>query len=407
MNKIITILLISILAMSITANAEVLNLTQKDTTTWLEVSGGATATLTYAPEGDTFVYTLDFYQDAEVPIDYSLIYYKDQACNPTSLPGIVTVIGSGTSTFSGSPDIGSLPAVDDANSNSTGLCNYAYPYGAKIWLVPSTDIDGANLTWSQFSNYLFEENIRDDTNAELSGTSHLITYTKTIATPTPSPTQPITSSSGGSSSGYGGSGVNSNEPLSNVAESDRKVLDWRAGYQTKYAFKYNVYEVIINAKNNEDDVMMKYEGLKSLSSNVISSPLGTVYQYFNLYSGSKRFESAVIRFKSDKTPSLLYRWTNGKWEALPTTPIGIEGNNILYEVEVLTFSNFAIASAEMPTSTETVQPITIIAEVQPTATVLIPAETTPAPTPTVPGFEIAVLLISGIVAIGLFKFRKN
>ena len=37
----------------------------------------------------------------------------------------------------------------------------------------------------------------------------------------------------------------------------------------------------------------------------------------------------------------------------------------------------------------------------------MPIETTPAPTPTVPGFEAIGLLISGIVAIGIFKFRKN
>ena len=406
MNKIISILLISILAMSITASAEVLNLTQKNST-WFEVLDGANATLIYSSSGEMFTYSIE----GKVPNNenYSLIYYEDQENRFVNWGFVGAIIDNNivpdenlSISKNGTVDIGSIPHANDTN----------YPNGSKIWLIPTTNIHVAedNITmipdWNPDA-YLFEENLRDENNTEIPGTSHLIVYTKIIETPTPAQMHPSTSSSSGSSAGYGGSGVNSNEPFSNIAESDRKVLNWRAGLQTKYAFKYNVYEVVINASNNEDDVMVKYEGLKSLSSNVISVPPGEVYQYFNLYPGSKRFESAVIRFKSDKTPALLYRWTSGKWEALPTTPMGIEGNNILYEVEVLTFSNFALASVEMPTPAAAPYIIQADTPTQPEATPQSATQTPPIPAPTTPGFEGIGLLISGIVAIGLFKFRKN
>lgn len=104
--------------------------------------------LIYNTKGPTF----DYEFDGRAPLkdtDYDLIYYPD----PWPGTGLI-VIDSGHSdpttgdiSFSGSIDLGTdLPISTDAN----------YPDGAKIWLVPSSDNDGNQMTAWNPDNYLFE-----------------------------------------------------------------------------------------------------------------------------------------------------------------------------------------------------------------------------------------------------------
>ena len=178
MNKKISLLLtVMFIASGIgMASAETLNLVTKDST-WKETSAGH-VTLIYNPSGNVFNYNVS----GTVPLSstsYSLIYYKDVASPPTTTPGIIgKIIATSTSTdtgsiaMSGNSDIGPIPQSGDANSP-----------GAKIWLIPSSEItaEGSSPKWSSGvypANYLFEANQRDSTGAEMIGTSQLITYTK-------------------------------------------------------------------------------------------------------------------------------------------------------------------------------------------------------------------------------------
>lgn len=162
------ILLVSVMLVS----AEQVNLVQKDTNTWEELDGDV-VTLTYNPTGATFDYTL--IGSVGGSNYHTLIYYKDVEENPTTEPGYAYVIAEvesdsdGVIDTEGSSDIGTIPQDGDANE------------GAKVWLVPTSDINEDNtLTWAHFGDYLFEENLRDEDGNEIPGTSHLITYTKIV-----------------------------------------------------------------------------------------------------------------------------------------------------------------------------------------------------------------------------------
>ena len=59
--------------------------------------------------------------------------------------------------------IGDLPQSDDANLNadySQAPDFYVHKTGAKLWLVPKTDIgDGKTLNWANWNNYLYETDL--------------------------------------------------------------------------------------------------------------------------------------------------------------------------------------------------------------------------------------------------------
>lgn len=133
------------------------------TANWDPIIGdGMWGVLKWAGDGLTFDFstTLEAHGLA-ASTSYSLIYYADPwpGNNPGALLGTGTSDASGDLSISGSPDLGiDLPDPADAN----------YPGGAKIWLVLSSDYDGAgNMTDWNPSDYLFEYNLitYDDTDA--------------------------------------------------------------------------------------------------------------------------------------------------------------------------------------------------------------------------------------------------
>ncbi len=154
----------------------------------------------------------------------------------------------------------------------------------------------------------------------------------------------LSSDSSGSS---GGLGVISNEPLSNVACSNVSERDWRYNTQIIYNFNCgNVYEVSINPQENTFEVMFKLETLKANS--LKTTALSNAYNYINMYSGVKRFNVSVIRFKlpldwvSDKESITLMKWSSNTWESLPTIEISSDSSYKYYESTTDTFSSFAI-----------------------------------------------------------------
>ena len=169
-------------------------------------------------------------------------------------------------------------------------------------------------------------------------------------------------STSSSSSSSGGSGIISNEPISNVACSNTSLKDWKYNHTTNYSFNCgNVYEIIINPQENDSDIMFKLETLKNSSNK--TTRLSNAYNYINIYSGSKRFNNSVIRFKLPLNWSsvTLMKWNNS-WIPLITTQMSSDLSYKYYEAKTDSFSSFAITGNITPlesiSSSASVTPIT-------------------------------------------------
>ena len=135
------------------SNIAHLYLYQKDPTTWEKIEDGAWGKLTYNPAGSKFKFIFNGHR-LKPNVEYSLIYYANPW--PGNHPG--ALLDSGVSNDEGDLHLGGsvelnmdLPDPGDGN----------YPYGAKIWLVPSKDYDAANcmmIAWNP-AEYLFEEKL--------------------------------------------------------------------------------------------------------------------------------------------------------------------------------------------------------------------------------------------------------
>ena len=127
----------------------ILELTKKDSN-WVAIPDEQIE-LTYTVVGEEFEFS-------GVPVDHTLIYYMDEfaelgdrVANPQ--PAIIVV-----------SDIGSLPQIEDANSELANYCqdpdNYAHCNGAKLWVVPNGDLAGNTLSWTNmFNGYYYETDL--------------------------------------------------------------------------------------------------------------------------------------------------------------------------------------------------------------------------------------------------------
>ena len=125
-----------------------LELTNKDSA-WSPI--GTPIEVEYTIIGDTF-------EVMGVPEGYIAIYYKDSVvglegriANPQPA---ISIVG-----------IGNLPQIDDANFDElANYCaapdNYNQCKGAKLWIVPTSDIiEGNNLNWENMANYYYETDL--------------------------------------------------------------------------------------------------------------------------------------------------------------------------------------------------------------------------------------------------------
>lgn len=195
MNKILTITAIlmtaifasSVLATDLTATANVqctqpsdctqtiLNLCAKDSTTptW-QCIPGATGTLTFGTVGPTFTGTLTT-QGLVVSTNYALIYKPDtnnRFVNWNGAGGVVIASWVGNANgLAINNNLGiNLPIPADWNinpnpnycNNNNGFDSYAHCAGAKIWIVPTSDLSaGPSLpltVWNP-TTYLFETDL--------------------------------------------------------------------------------------------------------------------------------------------------------------------------------------------------------------------------------------------------------
>ena len=124
-----------------------LELTKKDTSTWLPT--GDTITIGYTIIGETFEVT-------GVPDGYTAIYYKD------AVVGLEGRIANPQPAIEIVSNMGDLPQFDDVNAELEDYCasdGYNQCNGAKIWVVLNEDISGGVLNWANMGNYYYETDL--------------------------------------------------------------------------------------------------------------------------------------------------------------------------------------------------------------------------------------------------------
>ena len=136
----------------------VLELTQKDINTW--TPSGDTIKISYTITGNNFEYEV---VDGTVPSGYELVYAMDKE-NRFNDYATVKTIAEITESL---PMTGDWNAIADPDYGSNGFDNYEHTRGAKLWIIPTSDI-GANgvLSWANMANYYYETDliVYSDTN---------------------------------------------------------------------------------------------------------------------------------------------------------------------------------------------------------------------------------------------------
>ncbi|UGV41647.1 PGF-pre-PGF domain-containing protein [Methanococcoides orientis] len=169
--------------------------------------------------------------------------------------------------------------------------------------------------------------------------------------------------SSGSSSSSGGGGGSTGEAFDNIVFKDVKTENIVGGLTISYLFDdgQNAIQYInFSALRNSGRVSTTIEVLKNKSAMVDESAPGIVYSNLNIWVGKSGFATAdniagpVIGFSVpkdwlaedgiDENSIVLYRHSEGKWNALDTEMIGEDGSYIYFEAETPGFSPFAIAA---------------------------------------------------------------
>ena len=149
MRMVMVMLGIALLAGAVAAagDAQVIKLVTKDITTWDSIDDGAFGSLMY--QGDRFVFTGHGLVAGE---SYTLIGY-----NEASWIGDETIFGVGVADQNGNVKIKGGAVILTPYAYTTG--EYAGQTGAKVWLVPTASMTGANLNWVNPDLFLYETSL--------------------------------------------------------------------------------------------------------------------------------------------------------------------------------------------------------------------------------------------------------
>ena len=144
----------------------ILELTKKNTSTWQPLDGESNKiTIRYTIVGDTFSYDV---LKGTIPANYELVYAMDKANRFTDYATVKTV-SEINSVSEGLPMVGdwNADAYPDYCENHNGFDSYEHCVGAKLWIIPTSNI-GANgvLNWANMADYYYETDLimySDDT----------------------------------------------------------------------------------------------------------------------------------------------------------------------------------------------------------------------------------------------------
>ena len=190
----------------------------------------------------------------------------------------------------------------------------------------------------------------------MQGGQEIYSATTTVQAP------PVSGPSGGGGSGgsTGGGGVVAAEPFDNILKYLTIEASLIANVPVSFNFnkvpELGVYELLITGKESENDIAMRVEVLKGTSKLVTAAPPGSVYKNINVWAGSKRIQSGLVRFKVDNNwistsgggsgDVKLLKWDGAKWIQLDTKEVSKDGAFTNFESPTETFSNFAISNVK-------------------------------------------------------------
>ena len=239
------------------------------------------------------------------------------------------------------------------------------------------------------------------------------------------------SSSGGSSSGGsgGGGGGGSPEPQSNVEVKELSQTNVGNGQAVNFDFPQKVTPAVnisFDSKKTAGKTTTIVEVLKNQSTLVSGAPVDTVYKYVNIWVGNSGFatssniENSVVYFKVekswlqnnnvDKTSIALNRYSDSKWDQLPTSLSGEDDTYLYFSTKTPGFSPFAITGkiAGKEAVTETQSQSSAQGSEQkvagPNAGPIQSTNTSAKENSKSPGFEIAVGILCLLCAF-LYKRR--
>lgn len=235
-------------------------------------------------------------------------------------------------------------------------------------------------------------------------------------------------SNGGSRNGGGSGGTGgSPEPAKNVKVKELSQIFITNGNPVKFDFTKNATCVVyigFDAKKTAGKTTAIVEMLKNKSTLTLEAPAGEAYNYLNIWVGNsgyateKNIENAFICFKVEKSwiqekdinqsSILLNRYSDKKWNELPTTLSSEDNKYVYFATQTPGFSPFAITGKKTVKVTG--------AEIQPESNIEntiennvstasgIEQETDPKESASTPGFEI----IYGIACMfGAFLYRRG
>ncbi|KKG15832.1 cell surface protein [Methanosarcina sp. 2.H.T.1A.6] len=173
------------------------------------------------------------------------------------------------------------------------------------------------------------------------------------------------SGSGGSSGTSSGGGGGSPEPASNVEVKELAQEFITNGDRIRFEFAKNATSIMyvkFDSKRNFGKTTAIIEQLKGRSVLTPKDPSGIVYRYLNIWVGNEGFATpenianAVIGFRVNRAeitenetegPSVfMYRYSGGKWNALPTRKTGEDNHYMYFESRTPGFSPFAIITGK-------------------------------------------------------------
>lgn len=175
---------------------------------------------------------------------------------------------------------------------------------------------------------------------QLSLISPQATYTRidaATAIPTPAPTPAPT------------------EPPENIVKAEKSEKNLIANTPVTYTFKvpeHGISEIAVTGMENQKDIPIKVEALKSTAKGVSEQAPGAVYKNMNIVVGTTKINKAVIKFNVENSwldsndlessDVRMIKWDGRKWNTLETMEKNRDGIFTYFEANTESFSSFAI-----------------------------------------------------------------
>lgn len=259
--------------------------------------------------------------------------------------------------------------------------------------------------------------------ADYPSSSNTITLDTTSSRPGGTVSETI-SISGPASSTPSSDDSNDGEPTANIAidqaEHIQKVI--LKDQSVDFSFKevktpvmgISFYTLVIPPNEVEIHVQQLYN--RSVSTTI--DPPGEVYTNLNIIyilTSAKEIKDLKIKFKVKKnwldnkgiesSEIALYRWNDNKWNALLTTQINADSENVYYTADTPSLSAFAISTKTADTSVNEISPAETTLKQKKTPDVDTTVDLQPEKKGLLSSFEI-FMLMTGLLAVAYIIVRK-